>query len=287
MSIKVMSWVFENSEATLGSRLVLLALADYAHDDGSKAFPSVETLMKHTRMGRRGVQEALRKLEREGHVLHVGMTEFGTKIYQVKLEQGGADTAPPTEGEGGAADDAEGAQLTTEGGAADDESTSRTAPNPLRTHQGPVSRLPNGRANGTLPRFNGSVVNGDLWALTAQVLEQFNAQTGGKKRLLTSAGEASDAAKRIYGRVKSYPDLTLEEHTDIIRRTIESRWWRSGPATIGVIFGPGVFEENITRPGAAGAPVTDHQQQVADAIARGPELDAAGVQEQLAKVGLA
>ena len=89
-----MSWVFENSEATLGSRLVLLALADYAHDDGTMAFPSVQTLAAHTRMSERQVQRTLKRLAEEGHITAEGKSRAGTTVYSVtmggdNLSQGG------------------------------------------------------------------------------------------------------------------------------------------------------------------------------------------------------
>jgi Helix-turn-helix domain len=92
MSLAVMSWVLDESEARLGARLVLLALADYAHDDGSKAFPSVETLARKSKLSERGTRDALRKLEADGMVVSTGKTKYGTIIYTVVgpfNEQGG------------------------------------------------------------------------------------------------------------------------------------------------------------------------------------------------------
>jgi hypothetical protein len=97
-------------------------------------------------------------------------------------------------------------------------------------------------------RVSGKPVKADRWALTERVLAEFNRQAERKLRLLTSAGQPSEAAKRIYGRLLLYPDLSFDEHSDIIRRTLASRWWGADPPSIGVVFGPNVFEENITRP---------------------------------------
>lgn len=83
MSLRVMSWVLDESEAKLGARLVLLSLAEYAHDDGSKAFPSVENIARKARLSVRGARDALRKLEADGMIVKTGATKYGTNIYSV------------------------------------------------------------------------------------------------------------------------------------------------------------------------------------------------------------
>jgi hypothetical protein len=99
----------------------------------------------------------------------------------------------------------------------------------------------------TRVKVGGKPVKRDAWLITEGVLTAFNEMAGTKLRLLTSAGEASAAAKRVYLRVVDYPDIKLEEHRDIIRRTLASRWWGPNDPTIGVVYGPRVFEDNITR----------------------------------------
>lgn len=114
MSLPVLVWVLEHSEATHGRRLVLIALAEFAHDDGSKAFPSVETLMARTRMSRRGVQDALRRLEADGHIVPGAKTPAGTRIYRVVMR--GAESAR--------------AESSTLGAQNSAKTTSHSAPNP-------------------------------------------------------------------------------------------------------------------------------------------------------------
>ncbi len=106
------------------------------------------------------------------------------------------------------------------------------------------------------PRFNGKPVKADEWALTVRVLEEFNAQAGRRLGALDGMGQPSESAKRIYSRVCAFPSLTLEEHAAIIARTLASKWWGEGPPSVGVVYGPKVFEENIERPGVA--PVADN-----------------------------
>jgi hypothetical protein len=100
-------------------------------------------------------------------------------------------------------------------------------------------------------KFNGKPVDAERWALTQQILTEFNSQAGKKLRLTSADGSMSEASKRIYGRVVKYRDLTLGDFADIIRRTLASRWWGGGEVTAGVVFGPAVFEDNITRQGIA------------------------------------
>jgi hypothetical protein len=83
MSVHAISWVLKHSDATLGARLVLISLADHAHDDGSHAFPSVDTLVKETRMTRRAVQAALRKLEAAGDIVNTSTMKSGTREYAI------------------------------------------------------------------------------------------------------------------------------------------------------------------------------------------------------------
>lgn len=68
MSVHVTSWVLRNSRATLGSRLVLLCLADYADDKGGNCWPSVQTISNETLLSERQVQYALRHLEQIGEI---------------------------------------------------------------------------------------------------------------------------------------------------------------------------------------------------------------------------
>lgn len=94
MSLPVMVWVLAESEAKLGARLVLLTLAEHAHDDGTRAFPDVETLVRRTRLSERAVQYALRKLEDDGAIEQTGTTKSGTAIWRIVMDRG-AKSAPP------------------------------------------------------------------------------------------------------------------------------------------------------------------------------------------------
>lgn len=68
MSIRVMSLVWEHSKQQGSALLVLLAIADFADDDGY-CYPSVERLAHKSRMSVRNVRYILRQLEESGELV--------------------------------------------------------------------------------------------------------------------------------------------------------------------------------------------------------------------------
>jgi len=69
VSVRAVSLVWERSRAKGSELLVLLAIADYAHDDGRDAWPSEQTLAAKSRMTDRQVRNVLRRLEAEGEIV--------------------------------------------------------------------------------------------------------------------------------------------------------------------------------------------------------------------------
>jgi DNA-binding transcriptional regulator YhcF (GntR family) len=67
MSIFVMSQVWKNGPENQGELLVLLALADYANDEG-ECFPSMASVGKKARMSERNARRVVRKLEQDGYL---------------------------------------------------------------------------------------------------------------------------------------------------------------------------------------------------------------------------
>ncbi len=68
MSIEAMVWVFRHSTARLADRLVLLAIADEADDDGTNAWPSQRRIADKARLGQSTVRRAIENLERLGEL---------------------------------------------------------------------------------------------------------------------------------------------------------------------------------------------------------------------------
>jgi hypothetical protein len=67
MSIKLMTAVWEREDLSPTHKLVLLALADWANDEGL-CWPSINRLSTKTSMTSRGVQKTIRTLEKMGFV---------------------------------------------------------------------------------------------------------------------------------------------------------------------------------------------------------------------------
>lgn len=101
-------------------------------------------------------------------------------------------------------------------------------------------------------KIAGKPVSAERWAMTARVLAEFCEQSGRSLSATTGSGEPSESAKRIYQRLVAHPDLSFEQHADVIRRTLASRWWGEDPPSVGVVYGPKVFEDNLTRPATSG-----------------------------------
>src|SRR5918911_5780534 len=89
MSIRVMSRVWESSRQSGGALLVLLAIADFADDQGL-AFPGVRTLARKARLSDRQVQRVLVELAAAGElVVRRGAGRQGSHLFRVTV-------GPPT-----------------------------------------------------------------------------------------------------------------------------------------------------------------------------------------------
>jgi len=86
MSVHVITWVFEYSEAQLGDRLVLLVLADHAKKDGTASWPSIATICHEARMSRAQVHRCLRRLAADDHIAATGRTRRGVIVYSVNMK---------------------------------------------------------------------------------------------------------------------------------------------------------------------------------------------------------
>lgn len=89
-----MSWVFEHSRSKKNARLVLLAIADCANDEGRQAYPSMPTLMKKTGLCERAVTGLVGDLERLGELeVKRNGGPRGCNLYRVVMTP--AESAPP------------------------------------------------------------------------------------------------------------------------------------------------------------------------------------------------
>lgn len=86
MSVHVMSHVWKYGPRSGGELLVLLAIADFADDDGY-CWPSVRRIAEKARMTERGVQKIVRRLCDEGRLsVEMGGGRGGSNRYCVSLQ---------------------------------------------------------------------------------------------------------------------------------------------------------------------------------------------------------
>lgn len=83
MSLDAITHVWKNSKQEGGNLLVMLALADYADDQGC-SYPATATLARKARLSDRQVQRVTKKLEEEGEILvHKNKGRNGSNLYQI------------------------------------------------------------------------------------------------------------------------------------------------------------------------------------------------------------
>lgn len=86
MSLKVSTYVWENSKQKGTGLLLMLAIADFAHDDGGGSYPSIATLARKARTTERNVKILLGKLEKSGELeVRRNAGPRRTNIYRVKF----------------------------------------------------------------------------------------------------------------------------------------------------------------------------------------------------------
>jgi hypothetical protein len=228
MSLKAMGWAFEQPLSG-NEKCVLLALAERARDEDGLCWPGQAEVAHKAYVSTKTVGRIMKKLEDAGYLRREARyKDDGSRKSDLTWLQ--MDRPSPTDTLGGPP---------TAGGTPRTEVSVEPSKEPSVGREGAGER---GRV-----KIGGKPVKVEAWEMTENVLASFNEQAGTKLRLLTSAGQPSEAAKRIYGRVVLYPDITLGEHADIIKRTLASKWWGDGHASPGVVYGPKVFEDNITR----------------------------------------
>ena len=89
MSIRIMAAVFESKTLGPTERLVMLALADHADDDG-KCYPSVLRLCERTGLSERAVQTNVKKLIEAGYLsVHFGGGKGHANLYFISANPAG------------------------------------------------------------------------------------------------------------------------------------------------------------------------------------------------------
>lgn len=87
MSVQTMAAVWKGSQHSGSALLMMLAIADFSDDDG-KAWPSVATLAKKTRMKTRNANYLLSELcSSKELVIKIGASRYGTNEYRIALDR--------------------------------------------------------------------------------------------------------------------------------------------------------------------------------------------------------
>lgn len=102
MSISAMAWALKQNVGSPTRKLVLLAIANYADENG-KCWPSQERLCQDTELGERTIRDALKGLEADGYITrtsrHVNGNKRQTDILQlVDGHRQELPVAPPANG---------------------------------------------------------------------------------------------------------------------------------------------------------------------------------------------
>lgn len=90
MSGKLVGWAFAQPDLSPTQKLVLVALADNAQDDG-KAWPGKDTIVKKTGLGKSSVYRSLEELE-DKELLRSGTDERRIDCYWLAVPQGEGDS---------------------------------------------------------------------------------------------------------------------------------------------------------------------------------------------------
>jgi len=169
MSIKVMDKVWDRYPEGGGELNLALKLADYADDDGTHIFPSIETMAVKTRQSERAVQYQIKRMVKRGWLILVANQGGGrgrAREYRISPEwlngadlapisagSKGEESAPNTKGangdEKGASDDGKGANESAKGCKAFAPDSSGTTKEPSETRQG-ARRAPRVALHGEL-----------------------------------------------------------------------------------------------------------------------------------------
>lgn len=102
MSIRLMAAIFESTTLGPTERLIMLALADHADDDG-RCYPSIQRLCQRTGLSERAVRTNLRALEKSGYVrTENGGGRGGTSLYFISANPAADAPFIATKGAAGA-----------------------------------------------------------------------------------------------------------------------------------------------------------------------------------------
>lgn len=234
MSVRALTAAFDSpyGDQAPGRRLVLIALADAAQDDGV-TWISQPTLAAKAKVSEQTVRAALRELEEQGIVetrkaprgrtrinvyryVYKGVAEVDYERLPFDLED---EFTTASELRVSEADDRNSASLTT----ATDLRPRARGSLPLTNRKGTPNQVPPVVPPDNRPaKADGKPVTDAEYELAAQILVEFNQQTGTTYR-------AKGHIATIILRIREHPELTIEHHAAVIARTLAEPFWRGAP----------------------------------------------------------
>ena len=243
-----MTLAFAHSRSKLAARLVLLALADNAHDDGI-AWPGHRLLAEKAMLSERTVSRAISELESLGEI-EQRKAQLGKRrinVYRICITGlldpdytrvpltldspfTGSHIDASSEGTTGHPDTAR----------LDIHDTEAMAQ--PRTGQEPSEGTgPSANAEGAYGRpgtVNRKRVTDSEYDLACAVLAAFNEFAGSRYR-------SADWVGKIVSRIREHSQLGIQQHRAIIASAFADPWWR-GDASPSVIYGnAGIFERTL------------------------------------------
>lgn len=85
MSLRAISWAWKHGPKNQGELLVLLALADFANDDG-ECWPAMSTIAEKARVTERATRRIIRRLEVSGFLrVETGGGRRGSNRYRMLM----------------------------------------------------------------------------------------------------------------------------------------------------------------------------------------------------------
>lgn len=107
MSVRIMSMVFENQDLSSTEKLIMLALADHANDEGKSIYPSQNRLSKKTGLARGTINKHIQNLLDEKYLWKKGykidrsnVLELEINVNKLKIDVGVTEDDTPDMGEG-------------------------------------------------------------------------------------------------------------------------------------------------------------------------------------------
>lgn len=232
MSVHVLTAFMDQTQSKLGARLVGMVMADAAGDDGI-CWLEQEKIMARTGLSERGVRENVRALEELGEV-ETRQAQRGRRrvnVYRLWCAAPPQYERLPFELDDPFSDDRQKVPVVDDrqissGRPADSDRDDRqiSAPTPLVEQKGNV-RERNGRAW----QVDRRPVTELEERRATEVLATWNELAG---QQLT----ARDWLASIVMRDREHPELTVEQHRELIKRNLDAPWWK-GAASPSVIYG--------------------------------------------------